>query len=454
MPDGSKGLNGTPVADLPLYGSQLLQDWLTDELVIIAEGEKAARALLDAGLPALGTVTGASGTPNPEVLRVLRDRRVCLWPDNDDQGGAHMERIADRLDGVVAEVLVYTWHEAPEKGDAADHPATKSKNPKAVDRLLTELEDAPRWKARVVPKENDTDDPTPTTLSTPIVQELPTATDFPVEALPSTTRRFVKEAARAIGCPPDLVAVPLLATLSVGIGASRVVQLKRRWSESAALFLAVVAPPGSKKTPAQKAATEPVWVSQSRMKCRYSAEREAYEAECRRWEAEKRNARQDRESEPEPPHEPTMGRTVVEDATVEALHSVLEANPRGVLDIEDELSGWVRRMDQYKGGKGADRQFFLGVWSNRSVAVDRKGKSVPTIIERPWLSLIGSIQPSVLWEIASKREDGMLDRFLCSYPDTTPARLSDDDVSQEAIDQIKGLYDKLANLKMREGENG
>ena len=59
-----------------------------------------------------------------------------------------------------------------------------------------------------------------------------------------------------------------------------------------------------------------------------------------------------------------MGRTVVEDATVEALYSVLEENPRGVLDIEDELSGWVRRMDQYKGGKGADRQFFLGVWSN------------------------------------------------------------------------------------------
>jgi hypothetical protein len=273
--------------------------------------------------------------------------------------------------------------------------------------------------------------------------------------LPPTTRRFVEEVARAIGCPPDLIAIPMLGTLSAGIGASRVVRLKRKWLESAALFLIVVAKPGSKKTPAQKAATEPVWDKQSELKRRYRVERKAYEAECRRWEVEKRKARQDGEPEPAPPDEPAMGRTVAEDATVEALHSVLEINLRGVLDIEDELSGWVRRMDQYKGGgKGSDRQFFLGVWSNRAVAVDRKGKGEPTIIERPWLSIVGSIQPDFLCELAPRREDGMLDRFLCSYPDTPPMRLGDDDVSQEASDQVKRLYDKLANLQMQEGENG
>jgi hypothetical protein len=75
---------------------------------------------------------------------------VCLWPDGDDAGCKHMERVAERLHGVAAEVLIYTWHEAPEdvKGpDAADHPAVLSKDPKALDRLLTDLEDAPPWKA-------------------------------------------------------------------------------------------------------------------------------------------------------------------------------------------------------------------------------------------------------------------------------------------------------------------
>lgn len=37
MPDGSKGLNGTPSADLPLYGSQLVQNWHPDALIIITE---------------------------------------------------------------------------------------------------------------------------------------------------------------------------------------------------------------------------------------------------------------------------------------------------------------------------------------------------------------------------------------------------------------------------------
>jgi hypothetical protein len=83
-------------------------------------------------------------------LEVLRNRRVCLWPDEDDAGRKHMERVAERLHDIAAEVLVYTWHEAPEdvKGpDAADHPAVLSKDSKAIDRLLTALEDAPRWKS-------------------------------------------------------------------------------------------------------------------------------------------------------------------------------------------------------------------------------------------------------------------------------------------------------------------
>jgi hypothetical protein len=99
---------------------------------------------------------------------------------------------------------------------------------------------------------------TPTTPSTPVVGELPIAAPFPIAALPPATRQSVEEAVRAIGCPPDLIAIPMLGTLSAGIGASRVVRLNRKWLECAALFLLVVAKPGSNKTPAQKVATEPV----------------------------------------------------------------------------------------------------------------------------------------------------------------------------------------------------
>ena len=130
LPDGSKGLNGTPLAKLPLYGSEDVDDWNEDDLIVLVEGEKARDALDAAGLPALATVTGASNAPGPEALEVLRSRRVCLWPDGDEPGEEHMQRIAEALRGVALEVLWFTWHEAPEdvKGaDAADHPAVTSR---------------------------------------------------------------------------------------------------------------------------------------------------------------------------------------------------------------------------------------------------------------------------------------------------------------------------------------
>jgi hypothetical protein len=453
LPNGSNGLNGTPLSDLPLYGSELVGDCHEDDLIVMVEGEKARDALEAAGMPAVGTVTGASGTPGTEALEVLRDRRVCLWPDNDDLGRGHMERIAERLDGVAAEVLVYSWHESPEKGDAADHRAIQSKNPKAVDRLLTDLEGAPRWKAKGA-EDHEASESTPTTPSTPIFGELPSATPFPVDALPVATRRFVREAAAAIGCPPEMIAVPLLGTLSAGIGASRVVHLKRGWQEGATLFLAVVGRPGTKKTPAAKAATAPAWERQAELRRRYRDEREVYEAECRQWKDGSSEESEDEESAPEPSDEPTLGRTVVEDTTTEALFLILEENPRGVLVGKDELTGWLRSMNQYKGGKGSDRQVWLSIWSNHPTVIDRKGKAEPIIVPRPFVSLVGSVQPDRLSELARGPDDGLWDRFLISYPELRRTRISDAEISDEASAEFKQLYGKLADLRMPEDESG
>jgi Protein of unknown function (DUF3987) len=137
------------------------------------------------------------------------------------------------------------------------------------------------------------------------------------------------------------------------------VQLKPGWRESVALYMVVVSPPATKKTPAAKAAIAPVWRKQAQLRLKYREERKVYEAEYRQWEADKRRAVHDGEPPPEPPDEPTLERTVVEDTTVEALATILEANARGVLDAPDELSGWARAMNQYKSGKGSDRQFWL-----------------------------------------------------------------------------------------------
>ena len=117
-PEGAVGLNSTPTSELPLFGIDLIAD---DDaaLVVIVEGEKAALALQGLGIAAVGTVTGASGTPSAAVLGDLAGRAVLLWADNDEPGRKHMQRIAEALEDIAAVGWV-EWPEAPPKGDAAD----------------------------------------------------------------------------------------------------------------------------------------------------------------------------------------------------------------------------------------------------------------------------------------------------------------------------------------------
>lgn len=117
---GSAGLNGTSPADLPLYGAESVSGWDMDAPVVVAEGEKAALALMAAGVQAVGTVCGASSTPSDESLKVLTANDVVLWPDADEAGMAHMRRIGASLKNVAASVRMVKWGEAPPKGDAAD----------------------------------------------------------------------------------------------------------------------------------------------------------------------------------------------------------------------------------------------------------------------------------------------------------------------------------------------
>ena len=145
---------------------------------------------------------------------------------------------------------------------------------------------------------------------------LPEVPPFPVDALPESCRRFVREAAVSLGCAPDLVAVPLLGLLSAAVGNSRQVELKRGWKESAALFVVVVAEPGDKKTPAQKAALAPLWQAQKRLKREHQEEYEVYEEELRYWEAESKAATKEGEPAPSKPKEPVLKSVVVDDVTV------------------------------------------------------------------------------------------------------------------------------------------
>jgi hypothetical protein len=249
---------------------------------------------------------------------------------------------------------------------------------------------------------------------------------------------LVREAASSIGCPPDFIGVPALVTMASAIGNSRVLKLKGGWEEGATIYAASVASPGAKKTPAYKEATSPATRVQAKSYRDYQQELRLYEEDQKGYH----------DSGP-----PTLQRTWVGDITVEALTSVLGSNKRGVLVVRDELSGWVRSMNQYK-GKGADRQFYLEAWGNSPYSVDRKGAQEPIILERPFICLYGTIQPEILSELDIGKDDGLLDRFLFACPFSQPVGWTEDEVSEEAREEYHRLYVGLRELEMGLDEHG
>ena len=120
--DGKDSLGGLKVQDLPLYGMKALRGAAPGCDVIIVEGEKAADALIKQGCVALGTVTGANGCPSLSAFEpLIGSRRVYLWPDSDDAGRSHMDKIARQLKVLNMQPYIITWTDAAPKGDAFDY---------------------------------------------------------------------------------------------------------------------------------------------------------------------------------------------------------------------------------------------------------------------------------------------------------------------------------------------
>jgi Protein of unknown function (DUF3987)/Bifunctional DNA primase/polymerase, N-terminal len=213
---------------------------------------------------------------------------------------------------------------------------------------------------------------------------------FPVDALPVWLRQFVLSVAQIVNVPVDYPATFALGMAAGVIGSTLEVEITPEWRELPNLLVAVVAPKSSGKSPSLKAVQHPLRRVQSQRI-----------------------------------HESSDGKAMgiyTTNCTVEGIIPQLKKHQRGTLVIADELSGWLASFDQYKSkGSGSDRQFWLTNWSGGDHSVVRKDTDTPiAYISDPCVSIVGGIQPSVLVELAKGRDDGLLERFLLSYPEPLP----------------------------------
>lgn len=136
------------------------------------------------------------------------------------------------------------------------------------------------------------------------------------------------------------------------------------------MWSAVIAPPGSSKTPALNAMLAPL----HNVERQYTA---AYGRDMSRYKQLLRAHKTDPDKNPEPA-EPIEHKLLANDFTIEGLADALKDNPRGMLVSCDELSGLIGSFDAYKNGAKKDRPAMLESWNGQPRVIDRveRGRTV------------------------------------------------------------------------------
>jgi DNA polymerase-1 len=288
-------------------------------------------------------------------------------------------------------------------------------------------------------------DSTPPPWSDPVpLGDVPDVPAFPVAVLPERLRRLVEETAWAMNCPLGFVAAPLLTLAGGALANSRHLAITRTHVQPPLLYTVTVSPPGTTKSPVLKLLRRPFDVVQNRYLEEWRIKMDAWEAK----------EKQDRGPRPAPK------RCLVSDVTTESLGTILGDNERGLVMVKDELAGLVTGMNQYKGGKGNDRQVYLALWAGDAVLIDRKSdksrQGAPLYVLDPFTAIIGSIQPDVLGRLRGEPirgilppNDGFLDRWLFDYPGGVKAVGEQwREVSEDALNAWQKVVEKLLELKM------
>jgi hypothetical protein len=284
------------------------------------------------------------------------------------------------------------------------------------------------------------------------------------DALPAGWGEWITKEAAARDCPRDYLAAALIVAASAWIGNSRHVAVNETWREPPHLWIAEIGAPSTGKTPAQRPIietcrvverdAEPEWQAAIADHARLA---EAAKAHGEQWCAEVRAATKtgqpapDRPPGADAPDEPPRPRLVAMDATTEELQHLLSEQPRGLLYVRDELTGWFGNHDRY-GGNGGDRAFFLEPWNGGSYIVDRvKHRGKPLRISRAALAILGGIQPDRLREALAGADDGLAARFAYIWPDPPPiSKLANesDETMRDRRNRLVEAARRLHGLKM------
>ncbi|HHT9138583.1 MAG TPA: DUF3987 domain-containing protein [Candidatus Wunengus sp. YC60] len=379
----------------------------------VVEGEAKADLLTNWGFVAACLDSGANSLVRDEYIQILgRMEKVIILPDNDTPGKSYASKIASALHGRVKELKVVGLPGLKEKEDVIDWAKIPS-NDKV--KLAGIVKNTSAWSP---------DSEVKVKVVNVVTGNLIPVYKFPIGIFPDKFKRLVDKLSISIDIAPEVIATIALTILSASIGNAVRISSKKGYYVPPFLWAAIVLPTGSGKSPVMSELVKPVRKMQSQAYLKYKDSMKEYEAKLLNFKHDKSKVKTS------PPEVPTMKQFYVTDSTVEALADVFEVESRGVLNFQDELSGLILGLNQYKSG-GNDQQQYLDIFNCSPMKIDRKNKS--RFIPHTGMAISGGIQPLVLPKVFGDDSfhDGFIQRFIFVCPESQPLRFSRETLGNE-----------------------
>lgn len=249
-----------------------------------------------------------------------------------------------------------------------------------------------------------------------------TKNTFPIEVFPEMFRAYAIDLKDSLNYPIDYTATAILTAVSTAIGTSVRLSVKAGWSEYASIYAALIGAAGANKTHPINTVFQSIRVVDKQRHFDYETAYSFYMAY-------EKLSKKDKESEDQI-FCPKLEKSILSNFTPEVLNKRLEENPRGCTVLSDELATFFEAMNNYS--KGDQIGVYLSFWSNQPTTIDRIGNAIPLFISKPYLSIIGGLQPRVLNTAfpPNKLNNGFFQRFLFAYPgDALKAPINDNEAN-------------------------
>jgi hypothetical protein len=279
---------------------------------------------------------------------------------------------------------------------------------------------APTHQTGAVSSQSNSEDASPWQTAREMFPRVPVPWDY------LAVSDSIKQLARAGAVTPTPLPGAVMAILAGVIGRSADISPKQGWREPLIIWHADIRESGDGKTHPARMLIQSMYAWQKEEDERCQREQQAYES---------LPLKERKCAVPPAPARSYFGT----DITLEGIRTALDGHPTGgTIVLLDELSTFFSGQNQYKNGKGSDRESWLCLHDGNPARVIRAGKSC--FIHGGRVQLYGGVQPSIFRQSLIAKNglymaDGTVFRFLFTFSKSSFQELTNESWSHEHREQ-------------------